>query len=104
MKNSDDRNQAALDKLLSAVGEPGIAPDRIRHVRTAVLVAAHSMGRSSWQRTFGAYFGFRPAVLLATGLLGLVLGASLPAITLDDSGSAAFLEYHPQGFLTGDFG
>ncbi len=91
-----------LDALLAA-SDLKIAPARLHHVRTSILVAAHSMARQSLAGTIAGLFSLRPAMLVATGLLGLFLGASLPSINLD-SPSAAFLDDHPQGFLTGDFG
>ncbi len=90
-----------LDRLLAA-SEVEISSQRVHHVRTAILVAAHEMGRRGLADLFAALFGMRPALLLATGLLGLFLGASLPGMNSDST--AAFLDYHPQGFLTGDFG
>ncbi len=103
MNDQSDPLDQKLNTLLGT-SETVISPDRIRRVRTSILVAAHQAGRRSLLQMWAGFIGIRPAMLVATGLLGLYLGASLPTLSLDDSGSSAFLEFHPQGFLTGDLG
>ena len=89
-------DERRLDELLSTV-EVTAEPNHVRRLRTQILVRAHAAERSSLL----SLLGFRPAILVATGLLGFILGVSLPQQGFGDSHAAAVLEDQPQGFLTG---
>ncbi len=95
MKNAFDDSQ--LDKVLGvhALDE---SSEHARRLRTSILVAAHTAPRFSWS----GLFGFRPAFLVATGLLGVLLGVTVPSS--GDRSAAAVLEDQPASFLTGDLG
>ena len=92
-------DDAQLTRILEA-GRTRIEADDVRRVRTSILVAVHSVERFSW----ASALGFRPALLVATGLIGFMLGVSLPALGSGQAGSATVFEDQPQSFLTGDLG
>jgi hypothetical protein len=90
-------NDNDLDRLLNTL-DCIPSPDRVRNLRRSILISAPPRRRMPF-----FLFGFRPALLTATALLGLVLGMSLPLLGPDDA-STGFLDLPSQSFLGDSFG
>ena len=87
------------DILARLLAVDALQPDalRLQRVRRSIVLAAAGRPRRWWS----AYIQPEPALVFATALLGLALGASLPTHIDDDSGVSSVFDTQVPGSIDG---
>ena len=88
-----------LETALSLLDEtPSV--QRLQRVRRSVLIAASQKKRGF----FASFLGMEPAFLMATALLGLVIGVSVPLPLSGENAGNSISDLQQPGLFEGDAG